>query len=413
MKKTKTIIFIAASAILLMGCSRGGGGAVNDGKLPSGGEETSLATSEGKELMKNRLNAVSEAYEGLDLDSVALTSTLSGFNVGLEANVEVKDIGKISIDAGVKNYGFKAEMKAAKDGKGVKASATTKTTGGNVSIKGSLPGKEQGKTAKIDASLSLSGVEENAYLANKNVYVDVSSNGNETFVKNTETFANKLIDQINDSMLGSLVPYYIQGYGLNEMGDVYDAKTGHFNLVSAYNKYLPEKKIALKNYANFEWPTISFDESKDEDSIDLSQISEGIQYLAEMKVDLNIVTYKNGAFGITASLDKESLKAIMRLTGLESDYYTAIVNMFTTVECNASAYFNKDNLLESVGFAYNCEAKMDKSFMKAMGVEEQALTAFDVKYSLKAEEKVAIKYGGIEVKLPDFSDYKEMSTYKY
>lgn len=410
MKKTKAIIFIAASAILLMGCSRGGGGAVNDGKLPSGGEKTDLATSEGQELMKNRMDAVSKAYEGLDLESVSITSETSGVNVALDANVEMKDVGKISLEAGLKGFGMKEELKAAKDGKNAKASISAKTTGGNVSVKASLPGKEQGKTANLDASLSLSGIEANAYLADNNFYADMSNKGNETFVKNAETFVNTLIDQFKETAFGSYLPYLISNYDVDDLGDIYDVKTNHFNFVTAYNKYLPEKKIAIKGNTPFEWPTISTDEIEEETSIELDDIGEYMKQLAEMKINIEIVTYKDGAFGFSAALDKESLKAVAKMTGSDSNetWYNSLPDMFSNLECNVSAYFNKDNLLESVGFAYDCEAKMDKALLKTMGADVEGLTAFDVKYSLKAKETVSIKYGNVEVKLPDFSDYKEI-----
>lgn len=410
MKKTKAIIFIAASAILLMGCSRGSGGAVRDGKLPSGGEKTDLATSEGQDLMKNRMDAVSKAYEGLDLESVSITSETSGVNVAIDANAEMKDVGKISLEAGLKGFGMKAELKAAKDGKNAKASISAKTTGGNVSVKASLPGKEQGKTANLDASLSLSGIEANAYLADNNFYADMSNKGNETFVKNAETFVNTLIDQFKETAFGSYLPYLISNYDVDDLGDIYDVKTNHFNFVTAYNKYLPEKKIAIKGNTPFEWPTISIDEIEEETSIELDDIGEYMKQLAEMKIDIEIVTYKDGAFGFSTALDKESLKAVAKMTGSDSNetWYNSLPDMFSNLECNVSAYFNKDNLLESVGFTYDGEAKMDKALLKTMGADVEGLTAFDVNYSLKAKETVSIKYGNVEVKLPDFSDYKEI-----
>ena len=403
MKKTKTFILIVASAFLLMACRSNGAG-VQDGKLPSGGEKTDLATSEGQEVMKTRLDAVSKAYDGIDLESVSFTSVTSGVNLNYKANLEMDQLGKINLEAGVKGFGAKVEMKAAKDGKNAKASVSAKTTGGNITVKGTIPGKEQGKTADINASLSLSGIEANAYLSGSKTYVDMSSKGNETFVKNAETFANKLMDQVNNSMFSAYTMYLAQADGI---GEVYDAKTGHFNLLTAYNKYLPEKKIAIDGYEPVQWPSIST-KDMEETPISVDNINEAIKALAQMKIGLELVTYKNDSFGLTASLDKESFIALLQATGYAegNSMYTALPNMFTNLKCNVSAFFNKDNLLESVGFAYECDAKIDSSFLRSMGMTEQSFKAFDMSYSLKAEETVSIKYNGIDVKLPDFSDYK-------
>ena len=406
MKKTKAFILIAVSAVLLVGCSRNGD-AIQNGKLPAGGEKTDLATSEGQEVMKNRLEAVSKAYEELNLDSVAITSEVSGFNVAFNANLEQEKGGKFSLEAGIKDFGAKAEMKAAKDGKNVKASFSNKTTGGNFSLKGSLPEKEGEKNANVDASLSLSGIEANAYLSENKAYIDMSNKGIETFVKNTETFVNKTMGQIKETALAGNITYLIQSYELDE---IYDFEKGRFDLVSAYNKNLPDKKIAIKGKEPVEWPTISADEVAEETSISLDDIGTYVKSLAEMDIDLEFITYKNDSFGFSVSLDKESMKALAKAADNEEyeTWYSVLPNMFTNLTCNVSALFNKDNLLESIGFAYECDAKIDNSLMKSMGYSESMFKSLDVNYSLKAKESISIKYGNIDVQLPDFSDYKEV-----
>lgn len=408
MKKIKIFILIATSTLLFTGC-RKNASPVKDGKLPAGGEKADLATSEGQEVMKTRLDAAAKVYDDLNLESVSITSETSGIEVSVNAKVESKLYGNITLEEGIKGFGVKEEMKAAKDGKNVKASASVKTTGGSLSIKGFLPGKEQGKTANIDASLSLSGINANAYLSGNKTYVDVSNAGNETFVKNVETFTNKLLGQANESMYGE----YISMLGkFNYVDEVYDTSKKQFNFVDAYKKYLPDKKIAIPS-GNYEWPTISsqdLEALEEKSEISLDNIGEAIQTLKEMKIDLEFVTYKDESFGVTAALGKEALKALVAnfADNSENTWYNTIADMFSGFTVNASAYFNKDNLLQSVGFAIDCEAKIDKSLLKFYGVDVSTFDSYDMSYALKGKETINIKYNGVEVDLPDFSDYKEI-----
>ena len=409
MKKINVFILIAASTLLFTGC-RKNSSPVHDGKLPEGGEKADLATSEGQEVLQTRLEAVTKVYDELKLESVSITSETSGVEVSARANVESDLYGKINVEEGLKGFGTKAEMKVAKDGNNVKASSSFKTTGGNLLIKGSLPGKEQGKTVDLDASLSLAGIGAKAYLSGNKTYVDMSNSGNETFVKNVETFANKLLGQADETMYAQLIGR------IDDIDEVYDLEKKQFNLVDAYNKAFPNKKIAIPS-GNYEWPTISsknLEELEEKAEISLDNIGEAIQMLNEMKIDLEIVTYKDDSFGVSMALGKDALKALITnfTNNSDNDMFNTLVNMVSGFTVNASAYFNKDNLLQSVGFSFDCEAKIDQQILKYYSAETSLFKTCDVSYSVKGQETINFKYNDAKVDLPDFSDYKEVELEK-
>ena len=133
-----------------------------------------------------------------------------------------------------------------------------------------------------------------------------------------------------------------------------------------------------------------------------------------MRIDLEIVTYKDDSFGVSMALGKDALKALITnfTNNSDNDMYNTLVNMVSGFTVNASAYFNKDNLLQSVGFSFDCEAKIDQQILKYYSAEASLFKTCDVSYVVKGQETINFKYNDAKVDLPDFSDYKEVELEK-
>ena len=405
MKKTKSIIFIAVSAFLLMGCG-GKSSHIKDGKLSKSGEKTDLTTQDGQKKLKSQLDSVQNAYKDLKFESFGATLTASNVNYAVKADVDIKQIGKIEADVGLKDFGGKVEFKAAKNGKNVDASLSSQSTGGTLSVKGTLPGKDGKSSAKIDTTLSMKGIKGDLYLQGSKVYADLSNSGNETFVKNTETFVNKFMDQFSESMFGTYLQYLGE---VDELAPFYDAKTNHFKLVETYNKYLPEKKIAVDMGQPLEWPEIPTDVLANY-SVDAETIAMVAQYLAQMKIDFSLTTYKAGDYGFEIAINKDSIKTILNMAGAPSDVMSSVDKILTKCSFNAAAYFNKENLLEEVGFAMDLEASVTDSILKTLGAQpEEMFNKFEVSGSSKCSLLLKLQYENVKVSFPSFNDYKVMS----
>ena len=413
MKKFKLLVFVMMSSMTLIGCRAGG--AANTGKLPSGGESVDLKTEEGKTILKDRVNNAVKAYADLKLESISVTSTTSGVTATASTDFTMQGLGNVKMDAGIKDFGAKVELKAAKNDKYLDGSLVVSTTGGNIYAKGSLPGLEQGKVAKIDANLSLKGAKASAYLdgSEGKAYVDLSNSGNEKLVKNAESFANTLMDQLTKSSLGAMIPTYLdQAYGIEEF---YNKSTKQFDFVTPYNKYLPEKKMAFDLGTKVEFPEEELGEALSQLSgfeIDLAQIEQVAEMLYQLDIGFEFVVYKNNAFGFSVGMDKNSLKTILNTAGGEdaAEAIKVIDSMVDKFSVNASVYFNKNFLLESAGFSADIALKIDS--LADLGLDQQTAQMFEsfkASAQLKGKESIAIKYNSDKVSLPNFSDYKAMN----
>ena len=198
MKRTKLLVLTAMSALVLVGCNKN-----KAGTLPSGGKDVDVTTEEGEKTLKDKLHETVEAYKNLKLDSASLTSTTSGVNAKADIKATIEDVGDINLNANLKDFGAKVELKAARKAKAeneeydsLEASLVASTTGGKFSLSGSIPGSEEGKTAKVDASLSLKGAEVGAYITGDKLYLNAFNSGNEKFVTDADAFANNLYGQL-------------------------------------------------------------------------------------------------------------------------------------------------------------------------------------------------------------------------
>ncbi len=412
MKKTKLLVLTAMTALALAGCNN----KAKEGELPSGGKTVDVTTEAGKATLKDRLNAVSKAYEENSFDSASLTGTLSGVNLNATANAEMGDEEtsyNINLEAEIKDFGAKAEVKAAKHAKGageqydsVDGSASIKTTGGTVSLKGTLPGSEQGKTASIDSSLSLKdGLDAKAYLSGSKLYLDISAESNNKLVKNTNTFANTLLGQLKESMFGSFIAL-LPSAGLPE--GLFDAEKLEFTLDEFYANNVKDKKVFLDMGAPVEWPAFKAEESQ-EDTSSIDEAINAITELANMNIGFEFKTYSGNAFGFAFSMNKDSIKNIIRNTTKDEQEATALVGqvdkLLSKFTLDADVYFNKKALLESAGISFNVGANLDKDIL---GDYSAMFKSFSANIEASAKAKVELKYGGVKVSFPSFADFKEL-----
>ena len=404
MKKAKLLVLAAMSALLLAGC-----GGQSAGSLPSGGKEEKLSEESGKATLKSRLNSTKEAYEKLDVTGIQLTSSTSGVGLTAKANAESAAIGKIALDASLKDFGANATLKAAKTEQGMLvASVNAKTTGGSLSLKGQLPGEKPEDVVKFDSSLSLKGPEANLYVSGDKLYVDASAAGNTSFVGNLDKFGNKLLEDMAKSPLGALIPMMAGDY-LNE--------EGKFDFSSSFSSV--DKKFYTSIGSEISWPFVASqvqpreledgeptgEQMEEEDGLD-----EFVETIAQMSetLGLKFVTYSNGSFGFSLGMTKESLLKFVKENDKDAD-----VSMFDYVNklsVKASVFFNKDYLLESASCSLDLGMKMDLAGLKKVNEDAGAsFSAFNAEVTAKGEAKAEIKYGAVEVKLPsDLSSYKEL-----
>ena len=429
MKKTKLLVLTAMTALLLTGCTTSSGSSAKAGSLPSGGKSVDVTTEAGQEVMQARLESATKAYQGLDLESFSATAVTSGVTATVKADATAEGVGAISLDAGIKDFGSKVELKAAKDDKNLKASLSASTTGGSLYLKGSIPGSEEGKTAKLDASLSLKGVAVNAYISGSKAYVDLSNSGNDKLVSGAQTFVNTLLSQAETSMFGALLPMLGQ---IEALQGIYDAEKNEFKLVDLYNTYVTDKKMAIDMGQPVAWPEFSASgeaEAEADASISAEQIGQAIQMLNQMKVKVEFKTYSGDGFGVAVSVDKEALLALassflpapsqdlsydeepgMVEEATSPDVLGIIEEAVSKFSLSASVYFNKKGLLESAGFALDMEAGLKDA--SVLGDYAATFSTFTVNVTAKASEKIDLKYNGVKVSLPSFDGYKELQLAK-
>ncbi len=411
MKKVKLVVLTAMAALTLAGCN-------NDktGSLPSGGKKVDVTTETGQATLKEKLRGAEKAYKELSFDSASLAASVSGVNLSANINAEAESIGKFDLNANVKDAGGKLEAKLAKHAKGesdqydyVDASLVAETTGGSVSIKGTVPGAEQGKTANLDASLNLKGAKYAAYLSGSKIYVDASAKGNADFINGLDKFGNDLLGQLKDSVFGALLPYIIPEDIPEEILDRKDLK---FTIADFYNAMLPDKQVFIDMGAPVEWPAVSQEEAQpaadEDDGLDefVAQIAE----LAKQNIGFEFRTYDKSSFGFALAMNKESLINLVKAQSeTEADANEAVeqINkMIKKLSVSADVFFNKQGLLESAGVSFELDLKLDKeAFGEDVG---SAFTTLDGAVSGKGSAKAELKYGGVKVSFPDFTNYKEL-----
>ena len=405
MKKTKLLILTAMSALLLVGCNN-----TKTGTLPSGGKSVDVTTEGGEATLKDKLSATIEAYKNLKLDSASVTATASGVKASADVKATVENVGDINLKANLKDFGAKVELKAARHTKGegeeydsLDASLVAKTTNGSFSLNGTVPGKEEGKTSKVDASLSLKGAEVGAYIKGDKLYANFANSGNEQLANNADSFANKLLGQLNESVFAPLLPSVLSG---DDFKDIYDAEKGKFVIADAYKEMAKEGNIYLSLGKPVEFPTIDVDEQDE----DYKELIDSILELASNDVGFLFKTYSNNAYGFQLAMNKTALKALIALENKEDSKETIeqIDKYIKNFSFNADVYFNKDALLESAGVSFNIEANLDKD---SLGEDASMFTAFTAKVSASGSAKVEVKYNSTKVEFPSFDGYKEIKLF--
>lgn len=411
MKNIKLLVLTAMSALTLVGCNGG-----KTGTLPSGGKKVDVTTEEGQATLKEKLSGVQKAYTALTFDSASLTSTTSDVNLSAKLNAEAESLGKITLDANLKDFGAKAEAKVAKHAKGegeeydsVDASLSAKTTSGSLSVKGSLPGQKEGETAELDASVSLKGLDASAYLSGSKIYGDISASSNDKLVTDIDAFGNTLLGQLKESMFGALLPYVLPD-GIPE--ELFNKAELKLTLAEFYSKNVTDKKVFIDMGKPVEWPAIEQQEEAQQEADGLDEFVAQIAELAKQNIGFEFKTYSNSTFGFAFAMSKESLVNLAKANSeteeegnKNAEQIEKFVSKFTF---NADVYFNKNFLLESAGLSFNADVKLDKSIL---GDGAETFTTFDGTVSAKATEKVELKYGGVKVEFPSFEDYKELKLF--
>lgn len=410
MKNIKLLVLTAMASLTLVGC----GG--KTGSLPSGGKSVDLSSEEGQATLKEKLNDAQKAYSELSFDSVSTTATLSGLTLNGKVNAEMENFGKINVEAGLKDFGGKVELKSAKHAKGegeaydsLDASLVAKTTSGSLSIKGSVPGKEEGKTAKLDSSLSLKGAEGAAYVSGNRIYLNGAAEGNTKLANNVDTFANKLLGQLQESAFAPLLAYIIPS---DIPEEIFNRKDLKFTLGDYWKEASKEAQIYLQMDKPIEWPTFEAEQPKEGEKSDIDEFIEGAAELAKQNVGFEFRTYSNNAFGFAFAMNKESLINLVKATA-ESEQEgketaESIDKYISKFTLNADVYFNKNCLLESAGISFSLDAKLEKD---TLGESGAAFTTFDASLSAKGSAKAEVKYGGVKVEFPSFDGYKEFKLF--
>lgn len=402
--KKQLLVLTAMTALLLVGCNSS-----KTGTLPSGGKDVDVTTEDGQATLKAKLNSTVEAYKNLKLDSASLTATTSGVNVSADVKASMTNVGEMSLNASLKDFGAKVELKAARHEKGegeeydsLDASLVAKTTGGSVKLSGSVPGEEEGKTAKLDASLSLKGAEVGAYVTGSKLYVNLANDGNQKLAEGVDAFANKLLGQLKESSFGSLISLALMS---DDVKDIYNDKEGKFVIADAYKEHAADANVFLDLGKPVEFPKIEIEQNED-----YTDFIKTIEDLAAKKVGFSFKTYSNNAYGFALAMDKESLKKMILAENDKDaqETVTQIDKYIGKFSLNADIYFNKDLLLESAGVSFNLEGSLDK---EVLGEEASMFESFSAKLSAKGSEKMEIKYNNAKVDFPSFEGYKEYKLF--
>lgn len=387
MKKKSLLVLAAMATLTLVGCNGGS----NPGSLPSGGKEVDLTQEEGATVLKERLNATAKAYAGLSYDSLQVVSTTSGVNLGLDVAAVASGMN-MKANVNLKGFGAKAELNVAKSSEGsLDASLVAKTTGGSLSVKGELPDAEQ-KAVKISSDLSLKGAEVDAYISGSNVYVNAENSGNLALVKGVDKFANKLLDDLKKTVFGLLIEPYLS--------DLPVIKEGAFDITSFYSE--ANKKVKLPMEEAIAWPISG--EVPEGEIEGLDQAVEAIKGVAAQGIGLSFKTYNDNGYGFALGMDKAALLKLVGDDGAET-----VNKLVNKLSVSVSAYFNKQFLLESVGFSFELAMKAESlaDFGGDAAEVAGAFESFNASLTAKAQEELKINYGKGKVSFPSFEGYQE------
>ena len=415
MKKTKILVLAVMSALTLVGC--GGGNSTPSGELPSGGTEVDLKDETNKATLKSCLANTRDAYKE-ELTSVSLKSNTTGGLV-LDAKA-VTGLGDIALKLDAKDLKAESNVVLAKSEKGnVDASAKVSTTGGSITLSGSVPkefdstalsyimaglpvpeGEKKESVTFSATPIEFKGEEVNAYLSESKLYADYSSSKNERLVKNLDVTLNSVYEQLRDrgSALAQLV-------ALLEGQPFYDSKEGF--VFSKMYKDL-DKKVYTDMGKTVEWPT--FEQKEGEQTDDLDKIVDTIVELAKENLGITFKTYKEKSFGFQFALSKESLVAYVKKVAGEMVADIDFDKYLDRLSLNASILFNKNAMLESVGGSIDIAVKY--SGVPDIGGDygplvKMLVSSFDASLELNASSSMTIKYNSGKVKFPSFDGYVE------
>ncbi len=389
MKQTKLLVLTAMSALLLTGCDALMGGN-SAGKLPSGGKTEDLSTEEGQATLKARLASTTEAYKGLEFNALSLDAS-SSFSLNGSVKANLNGFGDFNLSAGINNFNTKSSLVAAKDEDGkVAASYTASTTSGTVSLKGTVPGTKEGTKVNVSSSASISGAKAGAYLKGDKLYV--SADGNKAVASNIDKFANKLVEDLSkDEGYVSLLNFALANLDFVE--------NGKFNIAGLYEN--EDKKVYQQLDEAIDWPVIE-EEAEEIDEDDIEDAVEEIDEIAAKDLGFEFKTYSNNGYGLSFALNKDR---ILKLIEDEEDK-EGFAEYVSKLELKASVYFNKNYLLESIGFSYNVSAKLDKGILDE---DDQAkFEEFSAEISSKGSFELDVKYNQGTVSYPsDLDEYVE------
>ena len=404
MKNKKLLVLAAMSTLVLVGC----GNKKSDPK-PAENNVVDVSTDEGKALLASKLTATLKAYEGLDFSCASVKAT-ANLNASAKADATFEgDVGSISLNAEIKNFGAQAEAKVVKVAKDAQveesydslaASLVAKTTGGSLSLKGSLPGQEEGTTAAINSSLSLGGAEAGVYLKEDKLYVNLANDGNEALAEGADTFANGLLGQLGESMFGPLVPYLLSS--IEDLKGIYDPELNKFLIADAYKEHAADANTYLNLGKPVEFPAIDIDEQGE----DFTSFIDSVVELAKQNIGFKFINNKDNSYSFELAMDKAALKNLVSATGEEGIEETVaqIEKYVSKFSLNVSVNFGKDLLLASENLSFSIEGSLDKDIL---GDYSGTFSAFKTDFSASGSENVEVKYSGVSIEYPSFEGYKE------
>ncbi len=408
MKKIAFIALLSVSVLTIAGCGRT---RTQKGKLPSGGTEVDIYSEEGQNKLMDIKSAVADKYSENLLDSFGIDASISDVNyrVSLDNfNAANTFVSPMSASIGMENLGANLSFKAAKNSEGnVDASLTLDNVKGSCKIQANVPDfngnpGDNHNPLKINSSLDFSGAKAAAYYQGEYVFIDAS--GLDGLVSKAESFANEIMDDLNQSFVAPYLPAEILSF-LD--GD------GHLPLSQYWDslfKDAPNKKMAL--YAGVtEW-------FSEEDQAALVSALRDVDIVSlldsanEVGINTSMVVYKEGTFGFELSIDKEVLLSavsglINSISGGEAPAYifdiiSESVNKF---DVSLAIYF-EDYLLTNVSLGVDVlvSASDLSQFVPAESRAEVGITG-SASISLSGAISADINYQNVKVSFPNFSDY--------
>lgn len=339
----KTLILLPLVGLFLASCGE------NNGKLPSGGKEVDLknevAINEyATKAAYTAVNSIMDAKSGFKAEA---SIKIDDFNIsgqGQDAVGAIR-IEKLELNANVAVY--KLDQKPNE----WEASVELAFKSGKINVNFTKP------SLKLD--LDVSNLKLAAYLANDNLYVDLSSDK-----------LGEIVDKV--------LPVVLQ----NESAGNIEVYKG---LVKGYLG-----KRMIKNFAsslNVAQLLPSFGPTAEELSNMISGINSGIHNIITDETlanSLSFVRYDDGRIGAAIKADTAEL---IKGTGVVSTGYI-----------NASVITDKNPRVSNI-------SELSEFYINLINEEM-------IKIHYKGSIEANFKYGTGAVKLPDFSDYKEITLPK-